>query len=66
VIEAGMRSATAEAIGMAIGADLIDVSSVERTPTRLSWMADTPDGLFRCSSDERGQLPECTPLGSST
>jgi hypothetical protein len=63
-IEAGVRSATASAIGLSVQEDAIDVSSIERTPTRMSWQAETSQGSYRCSSDERGQLPECTPLDS--
>lgn len=63
-IEAGVRSATATAIGVSVHEDAIEVSSLERTPTRMSWQAETPQGSYRCSSDERGQLPECTPLDS--
>lgn len=61
-MEAGIRSATASAIGRSVQVDAIEVSAVERTPTRLSWQAETPQGSYRCSSDERGHLPECTPL----
>ncbi len=63
-IEAGVRSATVSAIGASVREDLIEVSAIERTPTRMSWQAETPQGSYRCSSDERGQLPECTPLDS--